>query len=168
VVLDMSLVFLGMKKAAAPQRFLERPRNPITRLPLSGLGSRTRASANSQLDDHCYAECLSAFAFTRHARYRLGGHQDHEGRVLSTPHTYPVAYSRYPESCGQLLALDHYGSGQTGSTTYLLRGKNGYFVHYRRVDVAVSDSVLALNVGDAEYLYERFRLQMVSGKDAFK
>ncbi len=84
-----------------------------------------------------------------------------------TPVMNPVAYSRYPEACGQLLALDHHCNGRTGSTTYLLRGNRGYFVHYHIVDHTISDSVLALNAGDAEYLFGRLRVQMVSRAGQF-
>ncbi len=86
---------------------------------------------------------------------------------MSEPVTNPVVYSRYPEGCGQLLALDHHRSGRTGSTTSLLRGNRGYFVHYHSVDHAMSDSVLPLDAGEAEYLFGRLRVQMVSGKAAF-
>ena len=87
---------------------------------------------------------------------------------MSESVTHPVAYARYPEACGQLLALDHHCSGRMGSTTSLLRGKRGYVVHYHLVDHTISERVLSLDAGDAEYLFGRLRVQLVSGKAAFE
>ena len=64
----------------------------------------------------------------------------------------------YPDGCARLVAWDHAASGRTSSTTYLLRGNAGYFVHYHMVDHTTSDRLLSLSVQDAELLYHRLRV----------
>ena len=79
----------------------------------------------------------------------------------------PIRNPIYPDGCAVLLAWDHCATANTSSTTYLLRGSGGYFVHYHMVDHTIGDNVLSLSVQDAEYLYGRLRVQVVPRKNAF-
>jgi hypothetical protein len=80
---------------------------------------------------------------------------------------YRVRHPKYPEGDGVLIAWDYAANGSSELSTYLLRGKDGYFVHYHIVDWESGDSVLALDASDAAYLYQRLRVRIVPGQQAF-
>ncbi len=80
---------------------------------------------------------------------------------------YCVHHPKYPEGAGVLIAWDYAATGCSELSTYLLRGEQGYFVHYHIVDRDSGDSVLALDASDAAYLYQRLRVRVMPGKDAF-
>lgn len=80
---------------------------------------------------------------------------------------YCVHHPKYPDGAGVLIAWDYAATGCSELSTYLLRGERGYFVHYHIVDRDTGDSVLALDVSDAAYLYQRLRVRVMPGSDAF-
>ena len=80
---------------------------------------------------------------------------------------YCVRHPKYPDGSGVLIAWDYAATGCSELSTYLLRGKRGYFVHYHIVDRESGDSVLALDASDAAYLYQRLRVRVMPGQDAF-
>lgn len=80
---------------------------------------------------------------------------------------YRVCHPKYPDGAGVLIAWDYAATGGSELSTYLLRGERGYFVHYHIVDRESGDSVLALDASDAAYLYQRLRVRVMPGKDAF-
>jgi len=80
---------------------------------------------------------------------------------------YNVCHPKYPDGSGVLIAWDYAASECSEVATYLLRGKRGYFVHYHIVDYTSGDSVLALDESDAAYLYQRLRVRVMPGQEAF-
>ena len=80
---------------------------------------------------------------------------------------YCVHHPKYPDGAGVLIAWDYAATCSSELSTYLLRGKQGYFVHYHIVDRDSGDSVLALDASDAAYLYQRLRVRVLPGQDAF-
>jgi hypothetical protein len=80
---------------------------------------------------------------------------------------YSVRHPKYPDGVGVLIAWDYAATSCSELSTYLLRGERGYFVHYHIVDRDCGDSVLALDASDAAYLYQRLRVRIMPGQDAF-
>lgn len=80
---------------------------------------------------------------------------------------YSVRHPKYPDGSGVLIAWDYAANGSSELSTYLLRGAGGYFVHYHIVDLETGDSVLTLDASDAAYLYQRLRVRIVPGQQAF-
>lgn len=80
---------------------------------------------------------------------------------------YSVHHPKYPDGAGVLIAWDYAANGSSELSTYLLRGTDGYFVHYHIVDRESGDSVLELDASDASYLYQRLRVRVMRGQNAF-
>jgi hypothetical protein len=80
---------------------------------------------------------------------------------------FSVHHPKYPDGAGVLIAWDYAANGCSELSTYLLKGVDSYFVHYHIVDRESGDSVLELDASDAAYLYQRLRVRVMPGQDAF-